>query len=73
MTRRPYPNRDRTLKQLARKERVTARRWTTATGSSAEEYTFPGQSLSALAARLPPPPRDLYVLSTRPGVVSGES
>ncbi|EFE65733.1 predicted protein [Streptomyces viridosporus ATCC 14672] len=64
MAYRPYPNADRALKQLARKERVVARRWVTPAGQVAEEYDFPGQSLNALAARMPSQP-GLYILSTR--------
>lgn len=72
MAYRPYPDRDRALKQLARKERVEARRWITPTGAVAEEYDFPGQSLAALVARMPAPREGTYVLSTRrPGAVSG--
>jgi hypothetical protein len=74
MAYRPYPNRDRALKQLARKQRVEARRWITPTGAIAEEYDFPGQSFGALAARMPAPREGIYVLSTRrPGIVSGPS
>ena len=72
MAYRPYPNRDRALKQLARKERVEVRHWITPAGAIAEEYDFPGQSFDALAARMPAPREGTYVLSTRrPGTVSG--
>lgn len=71
MAHRPYPDADRALRQLARKERITARRWVTPSGSLAEEYDFPGQSLQALTARMPEQKPGLYVMSTRPGVVSG--
>jgi hypothetical protein len=72
MSYRPYPNVDRALKQLARKERVVARRWITPTGQVAEEYDFPGQSLAAVVARMPSQP-GRYVLSTlSPGSVSPE-
>ncbi|WP_318201017.1 hypothetical protein [Streptomyces sp. SCL15-4] len=70
---RPHPNRDRALKQLARKERVIARRWVTETGSLAEEYDFPGQSFQVLAARMPEAQPGLYVMSTRGPVVGGGS
>jgi hypothetical protein len=73
MSYRPYPDRERALKQLARKERVVARRWITPAGQIAEEYDFPGQSLAALVARMPSQPGQ-YVLSTRRlSVVSGPS
>jgi len=65
MAHRPYPNRDRALKQLARKERVVCRRYVTPAGWLAEEYDFPGQSFDALAARMPSPREGLYVISTR--------
>lgn len=71
MTYRPYPNRDRALRQLARKERVAARCWVTPARQIAEEYDFPGQSLAALAARMPVRPGAYVLSSRRPGVVGG--
>jgi hypothetical protein len=47
---RPYPDPDRALRQLARKERVTHDVRALPDGSIAEEHTFPGQSLAALTS-----------------------
>ena len=47
---RPYPNRDRALRQLARKARVTLGIVTMPDGS--EMRVFPGQSFAAWAAYL---------------------
>jgi hypothetical protein len=52
MSYRPYPNRDRALRQLARTERPTRRTWVTPTGAIAEEYEFPGQSLAILTTMI---------------------
>ncbi|MFG3476491.1 hypothetical protein ACGF3K_14670 [Streptomyces sp. NPDC047980] len=52
MAHRPYPNVDRALNELARKESPTRRSYTTLAGQLAEDYEFPGQSLAVMAAQL---------------------
>jgi len=48
---RPYPNAERALHQLARKERVTHRVFATP-GGIGEEHVFPGQSFGAVFANI---------------------
>ena len=49
---RPYPNRDRALRELARKEPAPTRMFFKASdGEAGEEHIFPGQSFAVLVAR----------------------